>query len=65
MFKKHRMKEEIRELRFENIELLCSKLALLTAIESMYKDGLITRQQVTDCYVRYLDKFERLKKGGA
>lgn len=65
MFKKYRMKKEIRELRFENIELLRSKLALMNAIESMYKDDSITRQQFIECYARYFDELERLQKGRA
>ena len=62
MFEKYRMKKEIWKLNVEIVELLRSKLAMMNAIESMYKDDSITRQQFIECWMRYYDELERLQK---
>lgn len=58
-------KREMETLRYENLDLLRCKLALMGAIESMYYDDTITKSQFVELYNRYFDKLEQLRKEGA
>lgn len=57
-------KREMETLRYENLDLLRCKLALMEAIESMYYDDTITKSQFVELYNRYFDKLEQLRKEG-
>ena len=58
-------KREMETLRYEKLDLLRCKLALMEAIESMYYDDTITKSQFVELCNRYFDKLEQLRKEGA